>query len=267
LVLLPPSETKSDGGTSGPLDVAGLWLPELNAVRERLVSALVELAGEVDASRAALRISARQDREIERNAQLRNAPTMPALRRYTGVLYDALDAESFTKTERAAARQRLAIGSALFGVVRAGDLVPAYRLSGGSTLPELPTLRALWRKPLSTALGRTDGLVVDLRSGTYQQLGPVPGAVAATVVTERPDGSRAVVSQQRRSEAVAYRRGRSFAGVAHSYSIKHHKGLLARALATSRAEPDDVDGVARVADKAGLRVEVSGPTELTVLTD
>ena len=85
---------------------------------------------------------------------------------------------------------------------------------------------------------------MDLRSGIYQQLGPVPGAVVATVLTEQPDGTRKVVS----------------------HFNKHHKGLLARALVVSRAEPDDVKGVARVARRAGLRVEVASARELVVLT-
>ena len=51
-----------------------------------------------------------------------------------------------------------------------------------------------------------------------------------------------------------------------SHFNKHHKGLLARALVVSRAEPDDVKGVARVAARAGLRVEVASARELVVLT-
>jgi hypothetical protein len=51
-----------------------------------------------------------------------------------------------------------------------------------------------------------------------------------------------------------------------SHFNKHHKGLLARALVLSRAEPHDLAGVARVAAKAGLRAEIAGPTELVLLT-
>ncbi|MGW4364990.1 peroxide stress protein YaaA [Nocardia takedensis] len=246
LVLLPPSETKSDGGAHAPLELAELSMPQLTAVRERLIGALVDLAGDPEATRTALGLGKGADAEIARNAALRTAPTHPALQRYTGVLYDALDAPSFTRVQRDKARARLAIGSALFGVVRAGDRIPAYRLSGGSKLPGLPTLSAVWRDELAPALtAETDGdLVIDLRSGAYQQLGRVPGAITADVVTEHADGSRSVVS----------------------HFNKHHKGLLARALVLTRADPTDVRGVARVARKAGLRVEIVSPTELVVVT-
>lgn len=246
LVLLPPSETKATGGDGAPLDLTSLSFPELTAVRTELAEALVKLADDVPASRRALGLSSRQDDEVERNAALFTAPTLPALQRYTGVLYDALDAGSLTKTQRARAEARLAIGSALFGIVRAGDAIPGYRLSGGSKLPGLPTLASLWKPVLAPALREATAgqLVVDLRSGTYQQLGRLPGAVTATVLTERPDGSRTVVS----------------------HFNKHHKGLLARALVSTRAEPGDIRALARIAEKAGLRVEIASSSELLVLT-
>ena len=246
LVLLPPSETKSDGGSGGTLDLSALAFGSLTEIRDRLVGDLVTLAGDPDASRAALGLGKNSDTELARNAAVRISPTRPALERYTGVLYDALGAGSFTKAQRAKAVDRIAVGSALFGAVRAGDPIPAYRLSGGSKLPGRPTLAAVWRDHLGPALREAAGdeLVVDLRSGTYQQLGRVPGAVTATVLTEAADGSRSVVS----------------------HFNKHHKGLLARALVLTQAEPTDIRAVARVAGRAGLRVEIASDTELVVVT-
>ncbi|MFE5287512.1 peroxide stress protein YaaA [Nocardia sp. NPDC056611] len=247
LVLLPPSETKSDGGSGGPLDLDSLAMPQLTAVRDKLVTEVIGLAADADASRAALGLGKGADAEIARNAALRTSATRPALDRYTGVLYDALDAAGFTKAQRAKAEARLGIGSALFGVVRAGDPIPAYRLSGGSKLPGLPTLQSLWKPVLPEALRAEAAgqLVVDLRSGTYQNLGRIPGAVTATVLTERPDGSRTVVS----------------------HFNKHHKGLLARALVLTRTEPSTIDALAKVAEKAGLRTEIASPTELLIITN
>ncbi|MFQ6398199.1 peroxide stress protein YaaA [Nocardia sp. KC 131] len=246
LVLLPPSETKSDGGSDAPLELAALTMPQLTSVRDRLIDEVVKLAADPDAARAVLGLGKGADAEIVRNASLRSSRTRPALERYTGVLYDALDARAFTRAQRAKADARLAIGSALFGAVRATDPIPAYRLSGGSKLPGLPTLSALWRDALPDALHAEAAgeLVIDLRSGTYQQLGRVPGAITANVLTEHPDGSRTVVS----------------------HFNKHHKGLLARALVLTRADPTDIRAVARIATKSGLKTEIASPTELLILT-
>ena len=245
LVLLPPSETKHAGGDGPPLASAALSFPELDPLRKELVDELVELAGDVPASRAALGLSPRQDEEVSRNVTLWSAPTLPALRRYTGVLYDALDAGSLRGAAAARAGARLMVGSSLFGLLRATDPVPAYRLSAGSALPGRPTLAARWRPLLDPVLAElvATQTVVDLRSGSYAALGRVPGAVTVNVLSERPDGCRSVVS----------------------HFNKAHKGRLARALAVTRAEPSDAAGVAAVARRAGMRVERCGTTHLDVI--
>ena len=243
LVLLPPSETKSPDGDGAPLDLAALGTPELTPVRAQLVEALVRLAADPPVARAALGLSPAQDVELDRNAALCTSPTTPAVERYTGVLYDALDVGTLTRAQRARADRRLAVGSALFGLARATDAIPAYRLSSGSVLPGLPTLRALWRPVLGPVLAASGELVVDLRSGAYQALAPVPGAVTVDVLSERPDGSRTVVS----------------------HANKAHKGRVARLLATTTAEPDDVVRVRALLRRAGLHVEHDGATALTLV--
>ena len=134
--------------------------------------------------------------------------------------------------------------SALFGLIRAGDRIPAYRLSAGSKLPGRPTLAARWKPALEPVLAELaeNELVVDLRSGSYAALGKVPDAVTVDVVAEHADGRRTTVS----------------------HFNKAHKGRLARTLATTRAEPADAAAVAAVARRAGMRVERRGD-HLTVV--
>jgi cytoplasmic iron level regulating protein YaaA (DUF328/UPF0246 family) len=243
LVLLPPSETKAPGGDGPPLDLAALTAPELTPVRTELVENLVKLADDVPAARTALGLSPKQDDEITRNAELWTSPTMPAVQRYTGVLYDALDVASMTRAQRARAGRRLVVGSALFGLVAADDPIPAYRLSAGSALPGLPTLRMLWKPALSPVLAAVDDLVVDLRSGSYAALAPVAGAITVEVLSERPDGNRSVVS----------------------HFNKAHKGRAARLLATTTAEPDSVVRLRGLLRRAGLHVEHDGGTALVLV--
>lgn len=251
LVVLPPSETKAAGGRGRPLDLDALSFPSLNPTRKVLVDEVVALAADLPASRAALDVSERQDDEIARNAALWTSPTTPALRRYTGVLYDALDAGSLTP----AARRRLVVCSALFGLVGGTDPIPAYRLSGGSALPGRAgdaaggsastgrSLRVLWRPELSPLLEDVDDLVVDLRSGVYAALGPARGAVNLDVHSEAADGSRTVVS----------------------HANKSHKGHAARLLASSRRRPKDAGGVLALLRDAGLRVEQASEHALVLV--
>ena len=242
--MLPPSETKRAGGDGPAMELALLGAGELNPLREALVGELVDLAADPEICRRALGISAAQDAEIGRNAALRTSATMPAIHRYTGVLYDALDFGSLRAAEADRARSRLAIGSALFGLLRAGDPIPAYRLSAGAKLPGRPGLAARWRPLLEPVLAdlAVGDLIVDLRSGAYVGLGRIPGAVAVDVVSQLPDGRRTVVT----------------------HFNKSHKGRLARVLATAKSEPGDAAAVATLARRAGMQVERDGDT-LTIV--
>lgn len=244
LILLPPSETKSSGGDRAPFTLADLSFPDLLPVRAKLTRIVATLGEKPPLSRKWLGLSASQDHEIERNRTLFESPARPAIERYTGVLYDAFDYAGMTAQQHNRVAERVAIGSALFGAVRATDLIPAYRLSGGNKLPRLGTLASQWKPRLTRALSAADDFVIDLRSGIYQQLGPVPGAITVQVLTEAADGSRSVVS----------------------HFNKHHKGLLARTLATSSHVPSSIGEVAEIVADAGQRVEIAAPTELIVLT-
>ena len=240
LIVLPPSETKSFGGDHPPLDWDSLSFPELNSVRKQIAADLVAL----DDPFTVLGISNKLAAEVEANQQLLTSPTTPAILRYTGVLYDALSAGTLPNE----ALQRLAIGSALFGVVRAGDLIPHYRLSGGTKLPTrssstTPTLKSRWGGLITEVLSSADDLVVDLRSGTYQQLGRLKTAITVRVESVQPDGSRKVVS----------------------HFNKHYKGELARVLALSEQDPTSIDEVAAIARAAGMTVEITSPTALTLV--
>ena len=81
--------------------------------------------------------------------RLRTRPTPRADRIYTGVLYDALDLGDALAGRQARGRPGwLAITSSLFGLVRPGDRIPAYRLSGDVRLPGLGSVaRRLARPP------------------------------------------------------------------------------------------------------------------------
>lgn len=239
LVLLPPSEGKAAGGDGPPLELSALSWPELTPVRRTLVAALQRLARRSKrALREALDLTPRQEDELAADAVLTSSPTLPALERYTGVLYDALGYATLDAAARDRADASLAVASALFGLVRPADRIPAYRLSGGTVLPGRGGLAPLWRPRLEPALAADSGLVVDLRSGAYAALGRAPHAVQVRVLRET-GGRRSVVS----------------------HDNKHTKGLLARALceagAQSVAEVAELGrSVADVVEVDGLRVDL-----------
>ena len=235
LVLLPPSEGKAAGGRGAPLDLGRLSHPSLNPVRDRLVDALQAAATtDPEGLRAVLACPAG---EVDKDAALRTSPTLPALERYTGVLYEALSYDTLPAAGRRRASRSLRVVSALFGLLAPADPVPAYRLSAGTSLPGVGSLAAVWRPVLEPELAG-HRLVVDLRSAPYAALARVPGAVQVRVLRET-DGTRAVVS----------------------HDNKHTKGLLARALCEQGARSvADVaaagEGVADLVEVEDRRVDL-----------
>ena len=222
LVLLPPSEGKAAGGSGKPLDLAALSHPSLTPVRERLVRALE--AADTETLRAALGCSAE---EAAKDAVLTTSPTLPAMRRYTGVVYEALSYATLSPAGRRRANTSLRVASALFGLLSPTDRIPSYRLSGGTSVPGVGSLAAAWRPVLEEELAAHRGLVVDLRSGPYAALARVPTAVQVRVLREA-DGVRTVVS----------------------HDNKYTKGLLARQLCEhgARTVADVAAAGAHVAD-------------------
>ncbi|MGA8112986.1 MAG: peroxide stress protein YaaA [Actinocatenispora sp.] len=242
LVLLPPSESKAPGGRGAPLRTESLSFPSLNPVRARLMDSLRTLSSNVAVARKVLKLSEHQDAELANNLVIHESPTRPAIQRYTGVLYEGLDYASLSATARRRADRTLVVSSALFGAVRPRDPIPAYRLSGGATLPDLGPLRSVWRQSLVPVLADAE-LVLDLRSAAYQALAPVPDAVTVRVLSVRPDGSRTVVSHHNKS----------------------HKGRLARALCTAARPARSVNDVITAAREADLRLSVVDRRTLELL--
>lgn len=218
LLLLPPSETKRDGGDAdAPLDLARLSHPGLSAPRRAALAATRSLSRNRAAAAAALKLGTSQQFEVTRNRALRSSPTLPALERYTGVLYDALDVATLSAAGRLFAADHVLIHSALFGLLGSDDPIPAYRLSHDSRLPALP-LRKLWRERISEVLAAADGVILDLRSEAYVELGPAPAGLQTAfvrVVSDSADGPRRALNHFNKKGKGEFVRALCEAGIVH----------------------------------------------------
>jgi cytoplasmic iron level regulating protein YaaA (DUF328/UPF0246 family) len=234
LVLLPPSETKRTGGRRTPLDLRRLALPALTPQREAVIDALGALSKDpVEAARV-LKLSPRQLDDIAANAALRTGPTLPAIDRYTGVVYDALDACSLDPAARRWLGRHVLIHAAAFGPVGALDRIPTYRLGAAAGLPGLPPLRRVWAEPIAAALlARDEPFVLDLRSEGYVALGPLPPTIPSAyvrVVTAGEDGTVRALN----------------------HFNKATKGSFVRTLAQARPAVRTLRGLLRWASTAGI---------------
>jgi cytoplasmic iron level regulating protein YaaA (DUF328/UPF0246 family) len=217
LILLPPSEGKTPAVRGAAVDWPSLSFPALNSYRAKVLEALGTVSAHEDAL-ALLGVGASLKDDVERNTRLHAEPAAPAHQIYSGVLYDALGYQTLTPAQRRKADGSVLVISALWGAIRFADRVPAYRLSMGTSLPDVGRLASFWKPQLSEAL--TDAtaaqLLVDCRSSTYAAAWTPPPAltVAVNVFTE-VNGVRKVVS----------------------HFAKHTRGELARHLLARRGNP------------------------------
>jgi cytoplasmic iron level regulating protein YaaA (DUF328/UPF0246 family) len=189
LILLPPSETKRPGGGGLSLSETGLGASHLsfstqNEQRQGLLDALTLLSRDERESARVLKLGPKQLGETQVNAAVWDSPTMPAIARFTGVLYDAIEVETLDANARAFIDAHVLIQSALFGLIRAGDEIPEYRLSFDARVPGIGALKNFWAPSGPAVLtslldggpesNEPAGLVLDLRSEGYAALAPLP---------------------------------------------------------------------------------------------
>jgi uncharacterized protein len=202
LVLLPPSQGKAPPERGRRAGLSTLVYPRLREHRERLIEAV--------------------------DPDLRKAPAIPAAELYTGVLFEALGLADLPWNG-------VLISSALWGVIRPGDRIPAYRLDMSAKPAGIGGLAAYWREPLRAALPDR-GLVLDMRSGSYAAAWKPRRAnhLAVRGFTEAPDGSRTVIT----------------------HMAKRVRGEVAR-LVLQAGGIERPEEVAEIASAGGLRVELS----------
>ena len=254
LILLPPSEGKSAPRRGRPLRLDDLSFPALYDARGTMLDALTGLCrGDAHAAAGVLGLGTTQLDEVARNAALREAPTARADQVYSGVVYESLDVASLDAAARRRATSWLAVTSSLFGLVRPGDRIPAYRLAGGVSLPAVGTVATYWSRHLDPAVREAAGrgLVVDLRSSTYVPFWRPGADLAPKVVTVRVlhevDGVSKVVS----------------------HFNKATKGRLVRALLEDGTAPSSparfADHLAALGWKAELGAATKAGTRLDVV--
>ncbi len=244
LIVLPPSEGKTAPAGNSPLDLSSLSFPGLGRPRTRVLASLVKTCRSDPQAAGILGLGPRQAEEVAGNIRLRSAPCGPAIEVYTGVLYDALGIKTLDPIARRRVNSMVSIASALFGLLRPNDLIPAYRLSADTSLPGIGPLAHTWREPVSTALESVPGVILDLRSAAYAGLGPLPAAIAGRAVTGRVllerEGKRSIVSHHNKAT----------------------KGRIVRSLAEYGSKAKDVDALVHDLQALGFHCELQSARKL-----
>jgi cytoplasmic iron level regulating protein YaaA (DUF328/UPF0246 family) len=242
IFLLPPSESKQTGGTRSSLSLS---FPSLDPTRTLVLKALVELLKNPQSAASALKLGPKQLGELQVNLELSTPKTMPALDRYTGVLYDALKLGGLYSEQLKMAKQSLFIQSSLFGLISALDHIPNYRLSAGARLTGI-NLKHTW-SAAHEGIWDTfrSELVVDLRSKAYAMLAPIPPGLDCYQVE--------VVAENALGQTRAL-----------NHFNKAAKGHFLRSAISLQHKPTKLGDLEKIAKLAGMKLEFQGRTLLLV---
>lgn len=170
-ILFSPSEGKKLDGDFPALNTQELLFPQLQKIRQPLLEAYNELILNGSAKQLHDLTGIKKAEEIKKyQHDIFSSTTMPALQRYDGVAYDYLELSTLSQEEKEYLFKQTIVFSNLFGPLRGGDLIPAYKFKQGSALDEIVTEK-VYKKEFSSSLDTllADELVLDLRAGFYEK--------------------------------------------------------------------------------------------------
>lgn len=115
IILIPPSEGKAIGGEYEPIN-------EINPITK----ALLDEINKTEPSKLYGLQGKALEQAIKTHKEILTSKTLPAIKRYTGVVYEAIEYE--TLKNKKLFDQRIRIISGLFGLITPQTLIPNYRL-------------------------------------------------------------------------------------------------------------------------------------------
>lgn len=212
LVLVPPSEAKTPGGTlrAG----AGVFDAALAEDRRRVIVTLIATLNESTLRRQEIVLNARGpllERALDATRHLADdrVPRLAAWQRYSGVVWSHLD----PATLEPAQRRRILVSSSLYGITSGEDRIADFRLKMNVGIAPLGTMSTFW-KPRVTPV-----LAAHARRSTIVNLLPLEHEAALDLEE---------LARTRRVVRVQFVDGEGGTTVGHD--AKAVKGILARTL-------------------------------------
>ncbi len=170
-ILFSPSETKNSGGEQKSFDKRSFIFPELFEKRAQIVLAYNNFLNTASEEELEKLFGTKKADIIEKyKIDIFKSPTMKAIQRYEGVAYDYLDYNNLDKNVQKYIDENTLIFSNLFGVLKASDKIPDYKLKQGETFKSLK-IEKFYNDNFSNSLDEylKDEDILDLRAGFYEK--------------------------------------------------------------------------------------------------
>ncbi len=169
-ILLAPSETKREGGV-GEFELQNLIFSEINRDREVLLNSYLDLIKSNNLEELGAVFGLKKESDIQKFViDITKEPTLKAIERYIGVAFDYIDYTNLPKDAQKFIDNNVLIFSNLFGVLKANNQIPLYKLKQGAKIANLDPKniynKAL-KEPLDSYLENED--ILDIRAGYYDK--------------------------------------------------------------------------------------------------
>ncbi|WP_026802748.1 YaaA family protein [Aliarcobacter lanthieri] len=170
-ILFSPSETKINGGEENGFDKNSFIFPEFFEKRLEIINSynkFLEIASNDELSKL---FGTKKKEIIEKyRIDIFKNPIMKAIKRYEGVAYDYLSYNNLEESAQKYIDNNVLIFSNLFGVLKASDKIPDYKLKQGETFLNLK-IEKFYNDNFSNILDEylQDEDILDLRAGFYEK--------------------------------------------------------------------------------------------------
>ena len=170
-ILFSPSETKIGGGDIKCIDKNSFIFPELFEKRLEILGKYNNYLKNASNNDLEKLFGTRKIEVIEKYKQdIFKSPTMKAIQRYEGVAYDYLNYNSLEVSAQKYIDENTLIFSNIFGVIKADDFIPDYKLKHGESFENLK-IDKFYSDNFSQTLDNylLDEDILDLRAGFYEK--------------------------------------------------------------------------------------------------
>ncbi|MGB3752077.1 MAG: YaaA family protein [Arcobacteraceae bacterium] len=212
-ILLAPAETKRKGGDQSCYNKENFEFTEIFPTRDLIFNHYEDFIAKSTIEELSVWFGLKNLEECKRyKTSLLQKPTMKAIKRYTGVAFDALDYESLEEKTQKYCDENIVLFSNLFGPLKASDCIPDYKLKQGAVLDSIDLIKEYKTNTKSFLDNYLGDEVVDLRAGFYEKFYKANTSASVIIYKFLKDGK--VVS----------------------HWAKHYRGLVVKELAKNNIQ-------------------------------
>ena len=166
-ILFSPSESKNQ--TKGSQSVGNFIFPNLNDKRKFVLEKYENYINSLNINELSQFFGLKDENLIKHyKNSFKEKNGIKAILRYSGVAYKSLDYENLENKHYI--DENVLIFSNLFGIIKASDILPDYKLKQGAKLPNL-NIEKFYKDNFSSSLDEylKDDEILDLRASFYEK--------------------------------------------------------------------------------------------------